>query len=120
MKKRICVLEDDEGIRDIITIILSEENYDVQSFQNINEFMKRNQYELTDLFLLDVMLPDGNGMDVCNSLKKEDHTRLIPVIMMSANFNELQIRTACEAQGFVAKPFEIDSFLHQISTAIKN
>ncbi len=120
VKKRICVLEDDEGIRDMIFLILSDENYEVESFQNIEEFNRRGQSLFTDLFLLDVMLPDGNGIDVCASLKTAHHTRYIPVLMMSANYNELEIRSSCEIKGFVAKPFEIDSFLYQIDEAIKS
>jgi len=112
------MLEDDEGIRNSIAIILSEENYEDQSFRDIEEFRKRNRYELADLFLLELMLPDGNGIFVCSSLKTYVHTCLIPVVMMVANYNELQIQKSCEAKGFVAKPFEIASFLHQIPTAL--
>lgn len=53
----------------MIFIILSDENYEVESFQNIEEFNRIDQSFFTDLFLLYVMLQEGNGIDVCASLE---------------------------------------------------
>ncbi|MCX2476957.1 response regulator [Pedobacter sp. MC2016-05] len=120
MRKKIDLLEDDEGIRDVITMILSDENYEVRSFSNITEFMNRDTFHYPDLFLLDVMLPDGNGMEVCAMLKTNDNTRSTPIVMMSAKYDELQIKRSCEASAFVSKPFEIDFLLKKIGAIIQN
>jgi len=74
MAKRIYVLEDDQDIRDIIEIILTGEKYEVISFSSINEFMLKDKHDQADLFLLDIRLPDGNGINVCEMLKKTKGT----------------------------------------------
>lgn len=118
MKKKIYVLEDNEDIREVVSMILSEEAYEVRSFQDITEFMAKDEHQAADLFLLDVMLPDGNGIDVCSTLKTNPLTSSIPVLMMSANANKYQVELSCNAEGFIAKPFDINSFLKTVSHAI--
>ncbi|WP_316762389.1 PleD family two-component system response regulator [Pedobacter aquatilis] len=120
MAKRVYLLEDDEGIRDVVSMLLKEENYEVESFQNVNEFMSRDHHQKADLFILDVMLPDGNGIDVCTLLKNSDSTRKIPVLMMSANANKNQVELSCSAEGFVAKPFDIHSLLNKVAMTLKD
>lgn len=118
MGKRVCVLEDDEGIRDIIEFLLSEENYEVSGFSNINDFMLNAKSVLPDLFLLDVMLPDGSGLDVCSLLKSSSSTRNIPVLMMSAHAGLNEIKNGCQAQGFIAKPFDIYDLLKRVENQL--
>lgn len=120
MKKKIYILEDNEDIRDVVSLILFEEAYEVRSFQDITEFMARDEHQAADLFILDVMLPDGNGMDVCSSLKNNPLTKSIPVLMMSANANKHQVEQSCSAEGFIAKPFDINLFIKTVSHAIGN
>ncbi|WP_029985834.1 response regulator [Pedobacter jeongneungensis] len=56
MAKRICILEDDESIREVIELILHEETYEVLAFASVGEFFHSDRKQNTDLFLLDVML----------------------------------------------------------------
>jgi DNA-binding response OmpR family regulator len=114
MRKNIYVLEDDEGIREVIVILLSEENYEVHEFANVSEFMKAKQKSLADLFLLDIKLPDGNGIDVCSRLKSNQATKNVPVLMMSAHASKKEVECSCQAQGFVAKPFDIYNLLSRL------
>jgi DNA-binding response OmpR family regulator len=115
MKKNIYVLEDDEGIREVIVLLLSEEDYEVHEFANISEFMKADERSLADLFLLDIKLPDGNGIDVCSRLKSNQATKNVPVLMMSAHASKKEVECSCKAQGFVAKPFDIYNLLNKVS-----
>lgn len=71
-----------------------------------------------DLFLLDVMLPDGNGIDVCNELNLFQGTSSIPVFMMSANADLNHIVASCNAKGFIPKPFDIKYMLDTVNSAI--
>lgn len=118
MKKKICVLEDDEGIMQIIQILLMEENYEVHGFSNISDFMNANSNHMADLFLLDVMLPDGSGIDVCRRLKEHSKTKQVPVLMMSAHSSIKEITCSCQAEGFLAKPFDIYDFIGKINASI--
>lgn len=118
MGKRICVLEDDEDIRQVIEILLNEEAYEVTGFASVSDFLKGGKGRMPDLFLLDVMLPDGNGIDVCGMLKSAEQTKNIPVLMMSAHSSKTLVEQSCSSDGFVAKPFDIDELLGKIGQAI--
>lgn len=120
MGKRIYILEDDESIRQLIELILAKEAYEVVAFASVRELIQSNKKKNADLFLLDVMLPDGNGVDVCGILKSAQETFNIPVLMMSANANPSQIRQCCQADGFVSKPFDIFDLLGKVSQTLQN
>jgi len=114
MGKSVCVLEDDEGIRDVIMLLLKEEHYDVTGFSSVEDFNLNAKNLMPDLFLLDVMLPDGSGLDVCSLLKTSETTKNIPVLMMSAHAKIAEINKSCKAQGFIAKPFDIYDLLNRV------
>jgi len=114
MGKSVCVLEDDEGIRDVIILLLKEENYDVTGFSSVEDFNLNAKNLIPDLFLLDVMLPDGSGLDVCSVLKMTEKTKDIPVLMMSAHAKISEINRSCNAQGFISKPFDIYDLLKRV------
>ena len=119
MEKRIYVLEDNDDIREIVSLLLEEEKYEVFAFPNIAAFrFGLAKGKPADLFLLDVMLPDGNGMDYCSELKSSPVTSCMPVVMMSANFSNEEINKRCFADDYIHKPFEIDDFVKRISAQI--
>lgn len=115
MKKSVFVLEDNPDLCDLFTILLEEECYQVSSFPTIGQFKQVINGKLPDIFLLDVMLPDGNGADVCWELKNNPKTSHIPIIMMSANANLAKIKVDCSAEDFIAKPFDIDDFIKKVN-----
>jgi DNA-binding response OmpR family regulator len=114
MGKKICLLEDDKAIREIIEMILTDEQYDVYGFSNVKDFMAFKDKGSQDLYLLDVRLPDGNGLTVCNGLKNDDATKQIPVMMMSANAGLNEMRRSCKAEDFITKPFDIFDLLQRV------
>lgn len=119
MRKRICVLEDNDDIREIISLILEDAHYEVFAFATVDSFFKRSYNILPDVFLLDVMLPDGNGIDVCNALKVDGQTKNIPILMMSANYSATDVKTNCKAEDFIPKPFDIDDFVNRVAIYAK-
>jgi len=118
MAKLICVLEDDNGIREILELLFTEENYEVIGFSNVNEFMAHHEKLHPDLFLLDVMLPDGSGLEVCKIIKTAQLTKSIPVLMMSAHASLGEVKNNCLAEDFIAKPFDIFDLLKRVNTRI--
>lgn len=112
--KTIFIVEDEDGIREALHMLLSYENYHVTSFCNVQEFYNRDQSVLPDIFMLDVMLPDGLGTDVCNFLKNDPQTSEIPVIVMSAHAKGSEITQSCTPNEFISKPFDIDEVLLKI------
>jgi DNA-binding response OmpR family regulator len=118
--KKIILVEDDQAIREFLVIFLESENYAVRSFSTANEFLNRDQNDLPDLYLFDVMLPDGSGIDLCKEIKRSGNNIGIPVIIMSAHANLSQLKDLCDPDDFIAKPFDIDFVLNSIRLALKS
>jgi len=114
MNKQIHVVEDDKDIRDIIGIILEEEGFGVKLFQDVNSFHQGMNGTKPDLYLLDVMLPDGNGLDLCKEIKTTELMRDVPVIVMSAHAKAENIFKLSCANDFISKPFDLDDIIRKI------
>ncbi|KFF23196.1 response regulator transcription factor [Chryseobacterium vrystaatense] len=112
--RKIFLVEDDKAIREILEIVLTSENYDVQSFSTASTFKQRNLTVNPDLYLFDVMLPDGSGIDLCTELKEDFNNKDVPVIIMSAHAQLKQFNKICQPDDFISKPFDIDHLLAKI------
>lgn len=116
-KKCIYLLEDNDDIREMLQFLL-QDDYDVFGYESIKSFSKVMEYGRPDMIILDVMLGDGNGFDVCNSLKKNSSTNHIPILMMSANAQFFTKKDKCKAEDFINKPFDIDDFVRRVNRFI--
>lgn len=114
MKKLIHVIEDDEDIRFIVEYILVESGYEVETSGTVKEFGNKLSHHHPDLILLDVMLPDGNGIDLCRSLKTDETTAHLPVIVMSAHAAQKSILEEACANDFISKPFDLEDLIARI------
>ena len=110
--KEIFVVEDDDGIRELLEFLLVDRNFDVKTFPSVRSFESNLPGKTPDLFLLDIMLPDGNGLDLCKKLKQTLTTRNIPVVLMSAH---AQLSSMEGADDFIAKPFDVDDLVDKIN-----
>lgn len=113
--RKIFLVEDDQAIREVLEVFLTSENYSVQSFGNVQEFKARDTTIIPDLYLFDVMLPDGSGIDLCKQIKNNDDNDGVPVIIMSAHAKLSQLSELCEPDDFITKPFDIDNLLSRIN-----
>jgi len=114
MKKRIHVLEDDQDIRYIIEFLLKDEGYELQLSSTFAELKSKLNDALPDLFIIDVMLPDGNGIEICDDLKTDMFTKHIPVIVMSANPGSKEKSVTACADDYISKPFDLDYVVKRI------
>lgn len=114
MKKRIHILEDDKDIGYIIEFLLKDEGYDLQLSSSFKEMKKKLKDCIPDLFILDVMLPDGNGIEICHDLKNDIFTKHIPVIVMSANLGNKQMSQMAAPDDYISKPFDLDDIENRI------
>ncbi|MGY3052424.1 DNA-binding response OmpR family regulator [Pedobacter sp. UYEF25] len=119
MSKHNLVVEDNDDIREIIGMLLTMEHYQVHLCENASTFRAEVLIRRPDLVILDVMLPDGNGIDLCCEVKLDYNTGHIPVMMMSAHSSLNEIRKKCEADDFINKPFDIDDFIARVSELLK-
>ncbi len=119
MAKYIYIVEDDEDIRFIVEYVLREEDYTVESFATASAFNLAIQGNKPDLIILDVMLPDGNGIDICRALKTNKRTGHIPIIIMSAHAAEKSVLEEACADDFISKPFDLNHFLHHVKQQLR-
>ncbi|QEL00730.1 response regulator [Olivibacter sp. LS-1] len=113
--KQIIVVEDDKDIRELVEYLLVNEQFDVKSCANVKEFRQRIQGNKPNLILLDIMLPDGNGVDLCRELYRDEKTKDIPVVLMSAHGRRNLVETEHCVRDFIEKPFDIDHFINTIN-----
>jgi two-component system phosphate regulon response regulator PhoB len=114
LNKIIYVLEDNEDIRELIEYLFESEGFLVTSFASATEFKRHQIVNSPAIFVLDVMLPDGNGVDICNELKTTPETKDIPVLLMSANTNVSFVGAESLADDFISKPFDIDELVRRV------
>lgn len=116
--RKIFLLEDDRDIREVMELILTAENYTVESFGSIREFTQRDTSINPDLYLFDVMLPDGSGIELCKELRKSNTKDTTPVVIMSAHASIADLNGICEPEDFIAKPFDVGQLLDKIRAVL--
>jgi len=114
MPKKILVIEDDNDILDLIQYILEDEGYHVLPSNKIEPITAVINYQ-PDLVLLDDRLAEGFGHKLCANIKAHPATRGIPVILVSATRDLEMIAKDCNADTFLAKPFD----LYQLVNIVK-
>jgi len=107
-KKEILIVEDNNDIRELIGFILAEDSYELKMCATAGALNIEMSKHLPNVIVLDIMLPDGNGIDLCRDIKSNPSTSHVPVVLMSAHENEWQNNSG--ADSFIAKPFNIGDF----------
>ena len=117
----IYCVEDDDGIRELITCVLKSGNYDVKVFECAAPFNETIKKKIPDLILLDIMLPDEDGMSILRRLKANKDTADVPVIMLTAKTAELDKVNGLEsgADDYICKPFGVMELLSRIKAVLR-
>jgi two-component system, OmpR family, phosphate regulon response regulator PhoB len=118
---RVLVIDDEKDIRQILAYNLGQAGYDVLTADGGEAGWALAQKEKPDLVLLDLMLPDTSGLDVCRRLKSDPSTREIPVIMVTARGDEIDRVVGFElgADDYVAKPFSVRELILRVSAVLR-
>ena len=105
--KKILIVEDEEDVMELIRYNLSKEGFNCDAAYDGQEALKKAQATLPNLVLLDLMLPEVDGLEVCKRLKSSPQTEHIPIVMVTAKSDETDIVTGLElgADDYIAKPF---------------
>ncbi|MEE7582196.1 MAG: response regulator transcription factor [Oscillospiraceae bacterium] len=117
----VYCLEDDDGIRELILCALKSGGYEAEGFPTANEFKIAIKNKLPDIALLDIMVPDEDGISVLKYLKKSQLTCDVPVIMLTAKSNEIDKVNGLElgADDYITKPFGIMELLSRIKAVLR-
>lgn len=114
--KRIIIVDDDDGILDALEAMLDDMGYTVETSLDGEALLQLHKDNLPDLILLDVLLSGSDGRDICLRLKKNDSTKHVPIIMISAEPMAAKGAKECGADDFIAKPFSIQELMSKIET----
>jgi len=113
MSKKILVIENDPDVREIVSLVLEEEGYSVTATKHIP--MEDLSASGTHLIVLDEWLPNNvAGHLFCLKIKEVHELMHIPIIILSTAHNIEEIACACKADGFVSKPFDLDTLLAEV------
>ncbi|MDO4941559.1 MAG: response regulator transcription factor [Lachnospiraceae bacterium] len=106
MNKQLLIIEDDKKLNDGMKLALKADEHDFVQCRQIAEARKYLKKHQVDLILLDVNLPDGNGIDFVREIRR---TSLVPIILITVNNMELDIVTGLEAgaNDYITKPFSL-------------
>ncbi len=117
----IYIVEDDENIREIEMFALKNAGYEVMGFGCAADFFARVQERLPSLVLLDVMLPDEDGLLVVEKLRAHAKTRRVPVIMATAKTTELDKVKGLDlgADDYITKPFGVMELISRVKALLR-
>ena len=116
MSKKIVVCDDDEGILDVVSTILSMYNFEVISEIQSTNAVDRIIREKPDVVLVDLWMPVINGGDIAHQLKNNPLTRHIPIIVFTASQEGKNLLKTLQVDGFIAKPFDINNLVKTIES----
>ena len=107
-KNKILIVEDEESLLKLESILLTSKGYDVRGVANGQAALDALAEELADLVLLDIMLPEIDGFEVCRRIKSDAATRHIPVIMLTAkkSRDDMARGEKVGADWYITKPFK--------------
>ncbi|NOY09190.1 MAG: response regulator transcription factor [Spirochaetes bacterium] len=107
MKKKIIIVEDEQDIIDLVKYNMEREGYIVHAAYTGEEGLKKITGENPDAVILDIMLDDMDGLETCRRLKTSEKTKNIPVVMLTAKSEDIDIITGLEvgADDYITKPF---------------
>ena len=119
MKQRILVVEDDPSILTAVTDLLDGEGFAVESARDGAEALTRYRASKPDLVLLDIMIPEKSGFDVCREIRRGDART--PIIMLTAKGEEVDKVVGLElgADDYIVKPFGVNELLARVRACLR-
>jgi len=120
VKPRILIVEDDADIANMLKIFFTGQNYETEIAIRGSDALDKTHQILPNLIILDIMLPDTNGYDVCRKLRVSPRTRHIPVIFLTQKDERSDKLQGLElgADDYITKPFDIDELKLRVQNAI--
>ena len=120
-KKHILIVDDEQDIRNLLKINLDNENYKTILVEDGETSISEARKSNPDLIILDLMLPGIQGLDVCRILKNSEDTSNIPILMLTAKGEEVDIVKGLElgADDYVVKPFSVKVLLARVNNILK-
>lgn len=117
----IYVVEDDSSIRELIVYTLTSMNLEAVGFEKPSEFWAQMDKQIPTLIMLDVMLPEENGIDILKKIRKKRETEKLPVIMVTAKTSEYDRINGLDngADDYIPKPFGMLEMVARVKALLR-
>ncbi len=120
MAKRILIVDDDELVLIALRELLKAEKYDVQTFSRGSEALKILDREDFDLLILDIVMPEMDGFELCKMIREKEKYKEKPILFLTAKNQEEDIKRGLEvgASQFLSKPISPQKLLAMIAQSL--
>ena len=117
----IYCVEDDENIRELIVYALKGNGFNPIGFENSKDFYSQMEVNIPDLILLDIMLPEEDGLSILKKIRNNSSTKYIPVIMITAKTSEYDkvIGLDMGADDYISKPFGVMELISRVKAILR-
>jgi len=121
LSRLIAVVDDEPDILELVSLHLSKAGFAVRAYKDADSFQKALASSLPDLVVLDLMLPDADGIDVCRDLKRDNRTAHVPVVMLTARGEEFDRVLGLEigADDYITKPFSPKELVARVKAVLR-
>lgn len=119
-RRKIMICDDDQGIVEMLELFLELEGFNVICEINSTNLIKRLTTHRPDLLLLDLWMPLLSGDQVIKIIRNTPEVKDLPVLILSASVDGAVIADDLGANGFIAKPFDLDEITSKINTILSN
>ena len=117
----IYIVEDDQNIREIESFALKNSGYQIRDFSCAKEFYRALKEKTPDLAILDIMLPDEDGMEILQKLRRNPETRRLPIMMVTAKTTEMDRVKGLDlgADDYMSKPFGVMELISRVKALLR-
>ena len=117
----IYIVEDDKNIREIETFALKNSGHTIVDFEFAKDFFKKVAEKVPNLIILDIMLPDEDGLDILKKLRSVSETRKVPIIMITAKTTEIDKVKGLDlgADDYITKPFGVMELISRVKALLR-
>ena len=117
----IYLLEDDESIRKLVIYVLESQGFQAEGFETPGAFWRAMEKQKPELLLLDIMLPEEDGILILKKLRQKSETRALPVIMLTARDGEYDRVTGLDAgaDDYISKPFGMMELVARVRAVLR-
>ncbi len=121
MENTVYILDDEEDILSLVSLNLKKSGFHPVAFDNARDFHKALQSNIPALIILDLMLPNTDGMEICKTLRKDERLASVPIIMLTAREDEMDRVLGLElgADDYVTKPFSPRELVARIKAVLR-
>ena len=121
MSQKIYIVEDDASIRELESYALKSAGFETLGFENSRDFFAQMESHLPDLILLDIMLPEEDGLEILQKLRKKKETKNIPIAMLTAKGSEYDVVKGLDggADDYIPKPFRMMELVSRVKALLR-